>query len=100
MSLLDPQVEDVRTPFDYSAPSLNPAKRDWRASLFDRLIPQGDATMSDADKTRATRQGLLQLAIGLQSSNNFGESLAKGLSGGLLSMNQGVDDLQNRQYKQ
>jgi hypothetical protein len=42
---------------------------------------------------------LLQLAIGLQSSNNFGEGLAKGLSGGLLSMNQGVDDLQNRAYK-
>lgn len=101
MDPYDMQVEDARSPFDYSAPSLNASKkRDWRASVFDRFIPQGDANLADADKSRMTRQGLLQLAIGLQSSNNFGEGLAKGLSGGLLSMNQGVDQLQDRQYKQ
>jgi hypothetical protein len=56
MGLLDTQVNDVVTPYDYSAPTLNvDKKRDWRASLFDRLIPQGDANMSDADKSRATR---------------------------------------------
>lgn len=82
------------------SPTLHdPHKQDWRAAAFDRFVP-GGADMSDGDKSSSFRQGLLQLAAGLQSSRNFGEGLTRGLSGGLLSMNKGVDDAQERRYKQ
>lgn len=94
-----PQIDDARTPFDLSPPQLRTQKQDWRARMFDRMVPQGDANMDEADKSRMFRQGLLQLAAGIQSSPNWTIGLANGLSGGLLSMNKGVDDMQDRQIK-
>ncbi|MFD0738227.1 D-Ala-D-Ala carboxypeptidase family metallohydrolase [Lysobacter koreensis] len=76
-------------------------KRDWRASLFDKLNPDGGLGLSDDDKERMGRQGLLQLASGLLSTNGgFGNALGAGISGGLLSMNQGAEDMATKQYKQ
>ena len=63
-------------------------------------MPTGGAHLEDDDKKRLFRQGLLQLAAGLQSSSNPSVAFANGISGGLLSMNQGVGDIQDRQYKQ
>lgn len=93
-------VEDVQPEIGMATPTLNGTKQDWRARMFDRLVPQGDASIADEDKSRLFRQGLLQLAAGIQSSPNWTIGLANGLSGGLLSMNKGVDDIQDRAYKQ
>jgi len=83
--------------------TLNPGavrKQDWRASLFDRFVPTGGAQVDDEDKKRLMRMGLLQFAAGLQSSSNPSVAFTNGISGGLLAMNQGVGDMQDRQYKQ
>lgn len=80
-------------------PNLSP-KRDWRASVFDRLMPHGDNELEDGDKSRLLRQGLLQLGAGLLSTGGgFSNALGQGISGGLLAMNKGQDDLADRQYK-
>jgi hypothetical protein len=55
---------DVVQPQVMAPPALQ-GQRDWRAKLFDHLVPQGNAHLEDADKSRMFRQGLLQLAAGL-----------------------------------
>jgi hypothetical protein len=61
-------------------------KRDWRASLFDRLNPDSD--IGDADKSKLGRQALLGLASGLLGTGGgFGNALGAGIQQGLLSMN-------------
>lgn len=75
------------------------AKRDWRASLFDRLMPDGG--LEDDDKEAAMRQGLLGLASGLLGTGGgFGNALSAGIQSGLLATNQSVDNQQDRAYKQ
>lgn len=87
-----------------SLDSLPRPKRDWRASLFDRLGPASGVAgfeLSDDEKERATRQGLLGLAGGLLSTpGGFGNALGQGIQGGLLALNQGADDTVNNRYKQ
>lgn len=75
-------------------------KRDWRASLFDRLNPDADLSLADDDKAAISRQGLLGLAAGLLGTGGgFGNALSAGIQGGLLSMNQGTENLTDRRYK-
>lgn len=80
------------------------AVRNFRIGLFDRL--NGDSgvpgfELSDADKDRAARQGLLGLAAGLLGTGGgFGNALGSGITSGLLAMNQGADDVANDRYRQ
>lgn len=68
--------------------------------MFDRLVPS-ELGLSDDDKERLGRQGLLSIASGLLSNGGgFGNALGEGIKGGLLSMNQGADDMSTRRYKQ
>lgn len=63
-------------------------KRDWRASLFDRLNPDDTLGLTDADKSRLGRQALLGLASGLLGTGGgFGNALGAGIQTGLLAMN-------------
>lgn len=95
-------VDDVETDpgMGLLAPNLT-KKRDWRATAYDRVMPNGGSEMEDGDKSRMFRQGLLHLGAGLLSNGGgFGNALGKSISGGLLAMNKGTDDLADRQYKQ
>lgn len=89
---------------DTAAPATSlgftPKKRDWRARLFDRLAgAEAGADLSDAQKSGLSRQGLLQLGVGLLQNNNFAQGLGQGLQGGLLAMNEGADQIRNNQYQ-
>lgn len=96
------------SPFDFSlqAQPLGfgqadmPARRSWQARIFDRLSPTSDLDLSDDDKKAIVRQGFLQLASGLLQSNNFPQALGQGLQGGLLALNQGPQELQERRFRQ
>src|ERR1044072_5292292 len=76
------------------------AIKDYRIGLFDRL--NGDSFgLNDAEKDRATRQGLLGLAAGLLGTRGgFGNALGAGIQSGVLAMNQGADDIVNDRYRQ
>lgn len=76
------------------------ALSNFRVGLFDRL--NGDSFgLSDDDKDRATRHGLLGLAAGLLGTGGgFGNALGAGIQSGLLAMNQGADDVVNDRYRQ
>lgn len=77
------------------------AIKNYRIGLFDRLNGDSGLGLSDDDKDRATRQGLLGLAAGLLGTGGgFGNALGAGLQQGLLSMNQGADDVVNDRYRQ
>lgn len=75
-------------------------RRSWQARIFDRLSPTSDLDLSDDDKKAIVRQGFLQLASGLLQNNNFPQALGQGLQGGLLAVNQGPQELQERRYRQ
>jgi hypothetical protein len=82
---------------------MEPQRRSWQSRIFDRLMPPSSSSLiglEDDDKKALLRQGLLQLAVGLQSSPNFGQALTQGLSGGLLALNQGSDDVQARRLRE
>lgn len=78
-------------------------RRPWQSRLFDRLVPESSANLigvNDADKKALVRQGLLQLAAGIQSSPNFGQGLTQGLLAGSQSLNQGLEDVQARRLRE
>lgn len=80
-----------------------PTRRSWQERLFDRLMPESSASLvgvSGADKKALVRQGLLQLAAGIQSSPNFGQGLTQGLLAGSQGINQGVEDIQARRLRE
>lgn len=95
------EVDNLGLLGEFGRPQLNAGKkRDWRASLFDKLNPGADADMSDDDRERLGRAGLMQLASGLLGTGGgFGNALAAGLTGGQKAMSQGVDDMASQQYK-
>lgn len=76
-----------------SVSSLPRPKRDWRASLFDRLNPQGipGLELDDAEKAKLGRQSLLNAGLAMLQTRGqgIGGTLAAGLSQGLLSARQG-----------
>lgn len=72
-------------------------RRSWQERLFDRLSPGAD--IDGQDKRALVRQGLLQLAAGIQSSPNFGEGLTRGLLAGTQNLSEGAHDLQNQRYQ-
>jgi hypothetical protein len=76
-------------------------KRDWRASLFDRLSPDDTLNLGDSDKSKLSRQALLHAALAMAQPNggNTFAAIANGLQTGLLSMNQGADDAVNDRYR-
>lgn len=77
--------------------------RNFRVGLFDRLSGPGGTGFdyTEDDKNRISRQGLLGLAAGLLGTGGgFGNALSNGLRTGLLSFNQGADDLVNDRYRQ
>jgi hypothetical protein len=89
-----------------SASFLNPnaihkRRRSMYASLFDRLGQGREQNLSDDQKEGLARQGLLNLGIGMLQTKGqgFGGALGQGLQSGLLSMNQGVEDIGNQRYK-
>lgn len=78
--------------------------RKLRVGLFDRLNPQSGSAafgLTDDDKNYAARQGLLGLAAGLLGGGGgFGNALSRGITGGLLAMNEGADSVVNDRYRQ
>lgn len=71
----------------------------WRSGLFDRLMPN-DLGLSEDDRDKLGRQGLLHLGLGLLSNGGgFGNALGEGIKGGLLAMNQGAEDIGQREYR-
>lgn len=89
-----------------AASFLNPAavpkrRRSLYANIFDRLGQGGDQNLTDDQKEGLTRQGLLNLGIGMLQTKGqgFGGALGAGLQSGLLSVNQGVEDIGNQRYK-
>ncbi len=76
-------------------------KRSFFAGLYDRLNPGADATLTDDQREALGRQGLLNFGVGMLQprGQGFGGSLASGLRTGLLSMNQGTEDIANQRYK-
>jgi hypothetical protein len=81
---------------------MEPRKRSWQSRLFDRMMPEqeGMFAVGEDDKKKLVKQGLLQLGIGLLQNNNMSQGLGQGLQGGLLSMNQGANDMRNDRYQQ
>ncbi|HEL7630517.1 TPA: transglycosylase SLT domain-containing protein [Stenotrophomonas maltophilia] len=68
--------------------------------LLDRFIPES-AGLSDQDKNRLFRQGLLASGLATLSANtggNTAQAIAQGLSSGLLSVNQGANDVSRQRY--
>lgn len=89
-----------------AASFLNPAavpkrRRSLYANIFDRLGQGGDQNLTDDQKEGLTRQGLLNIGIGMLQTKGqgFGGALGAGLQSGLLSVNQGVEDIGNQRYK-
>lgn len=72
-------------------------RRSWQERLFDRFAPGSD--LEGQDKKALVRQGLLQLAAGIQSSPNFGQGLTSGLLAGASGLSEGAHDLQNQRYQ-
>lgn len=72
----------------------------WRSKIAGRFLP-GAANMSPDDRDALVRQGLLGLAAGLASTSGqgTGAAIGNGLQSGLLSMNQGAQNLQEAQYR-
>lgn len=71
----------------------------WRAGLFDRLMPN-DLGLSEDDRDKLGRQGLLSLGLGLLTNGGgFGNALGQGIQSGLLAMNAGAEDISQRQYR-
>lgn len=68
--------------------------------LLGRFIPQANG-LSEEDRNAIGRQSLLSLGLGLlrPSGGSFGGALANGIQSGLLSANQGVQDVENARYK-
>lgn len=76
-----------------------PKKRNLYASLLDKFVPSS-SEMSDNDKSALGRQGMLQLGIGLLSNGGgFGNALSQGIKGGLLSMQDGVQNANEAGYR-
>lgn len=69
--------------------------------LLGGFIPDS-ANLTEKDKQALGRQGLLALGLNLlrPSGGSFGGALANGLQGGLLAVNQGVNDIADRRYRQ
>lgn len=79
-------------------PPVKARKPNWRQSLFDKLMP--DDGLEDPQKEALMRQGLLQAGLSMLSTGGgFGNALGQSLQSGLLSMNQGVDDIDKRKYR-
>lgn len=76
-------------------------ERDLYARLFDRFNP-GGAELDDKEKNALFRQGLLGLAAGMASTGGQGfmGALGNGLQTGLLAMNNGVDGMSERAYRE
>lgn len=69
--------------------------------LLGNLIPDAYG-LSDDDKNKLARQGLLAsglATLAARNGGNVGQSLAQGLSTGLLAVNQGIGDISNQRYK-
>lgn len=76
-------------------------KRSFFAGLYDKLSPSDDPTLTDEQREALGRQGLLNFGIGMLQprGEGFSGSLASGLRSGLLSMNEGTQDIANQRYK-
>lgn len=76
-------------------------KRSFFAGLYDKLSPGNDPTLTDEQREALGRQGLLNFGIGMLQprGEGFSGSLASGLRSGLLSMNEGTQDIANQRYK-
>jgi len=69
------------------------------ASLLDRFVPS-DSEMSDEDKSAIGRRGMLEMGLGLLTNGGgFGNALGQGIKGGLLSMQDGVQNANETAYK-
>lgn len=76
------------------------AIRDYRIGFFNRL-GSGSSDLTDDEKDRSVRQGLLGLAAGLAGTGGgFGNALANGIQTGLLAMNDSADSASRRRYQQ
>lgn len=85
------------------APAIGMAPRrpSWQERLFDRFVPsQSSDGLASDDKKALVRQGLLQLAMGIQSSPNFGQGITQGLAGGLLSLGEGAQGLRENRLRE
>lgn len=71
------------------------------ANLFDRFNANAGTELDDKQKAALFRQGLLSFATNSLATKGqgFGGSLAAGLQGGLLSMRDGAQDVENSRYK-
>jgi len=76
-------------------------KRSLYARAFDRLGMGGGSQLDDQEKESVFRRGLLGLGIGMLQprGQGFGGSLAQGLTTGLLAMDQGAKEVENRDYR-
>lgn len=88
-----------------NAPSvgMSQPRRSWQERLFDRFVPASSTSLvgvTGDDKKALVRQGLLQLAAGIQSSPNFGQGITQGLLGGVQGINQGLEDVQTRRLRE
>lgn len=76
-------------------------KRNTYASLFDRFNASADTEITDEQKASLFRKGLLNFAVNSLATKGqgFGASAAAGLSGGLLAMDEGAQQIGNDRYK-
>lgn len=68
--------------------------------LLDRFIPDS-AGLTDQDKNKLARQGLLASGLATLSARtggNVAQALAQGLGSGLLAVNQGANDVSRQRY--
>lgn len=78
-------------------------RRSWQERLFDRFVPESSSSLvgvSGADKKALVRQGLLQLAAGIQSAPTLGQGLTQGLLAGSQGLSQGLEDVQTRRLRE